>query len=148
MNRPIKYRAWANGKMREVRAISFTETGEVHRILDSEGVQRVPEALLQFTGFTDKYDKEIWVGSILMYPDTESHYVHNGIGEQKVAETGVNSFFLVEMRDGEFGMEVKGGEVTYGDLGWISLRAFFQDYVEQKECEVIGDIYQNPELLK
>jgi hypothetical protein len=54
MTRPTKYRAWANGKMHDVRAISFTESGDVHRILDSEDVQRVPEALLQFTGLHDK----------------------------------------------------------------------------------------------
>jgi hypothetical protein len=64
-DRPIKFRAWADDKMREVRAISFTDKGEVFRILDGEGVQRVPQALVQFTGFRDKKRREVFEGHIV-----------------------------------------------------------------------------------
>jgi hypothetical protein len=116
MNRPTKYRAWANGKMREVRAISFTETGEVHRILDSEGVQRVPEALLQFTGLTDKDGTEIYEGDV--FQDEED-----------------SSCEHVEWDD-EFG--------GWSTQAWYSVGEFAQI---AKSLEVIGTIYENPELL-
>mgnify|MGYP001114648483 FL=1 len=72
---PIKFRAFANGKMRKVRAISFTETGEVHRILDGEEVQRVPEALLQFTGLRDTNGTEVYAGYVIRLYDTNRYCI-------------------------------------------------------------------------
>ena len=80
MNRHIKYPAWANGKMRDVRAISFTEAGEVHRIMDHEGVQRVPEALREFPGLRDKNGEQIWDGDILLVPYTYTDVIVEGSG--------------------------------------------------------------------
>lgn len=100
----------------------------------------------QFTGLKDKNGREIWEGDILSFPDTESEYVDVGIGNVKVAEFPLNAFFPVEFKECEFGMTVEGTE--HGINGWISLRAFNEDYYKMSECEVIGNIYENPELLK
>lgn len=106
-------------------------------------------ALMLSTNLLDKNRKEIYEGDILLFPDTESEYVDVGIGGSgvKVAETECNSFFPIEYRDGEFGMEISGSELVYGNKVWLSLRTFFKDYISEKECEVIGNIYENPELL-
>jgi uncharacterized phage protein (TIGR01671 family) len=133
MNRPIKFRAFANGKMHEVRAISFTETGEVHRILDSEGVQRVPEALLQFTGLTDKSSKEICEGDILRYcafypRDFQERNPHKRHGRIAGPVTRKEGWLFVEP-------PIKGSEETLLYKG------------EDEQWEVIGNIYENPELL-
>jgi hypothetical protein len=104
MSRAIKYRAWADEKIHDVRAISFTETGEVHRILDTEGVQRVPKALLQFTGFKDKHGREVYDGHVLAVN-----------GQARIV------------------------------IKWESNRWNHQ-LPKKTIYEIIGDIYQNPEL--
>ena len=80
-----------------------------------------------------------------MYPDTESEFIDVGIGGEgvKVAETGINSFFPVEFKDGEFGINVNlNSEILYN--GWYTLRMALE---EVESIEVIGNIYENPELL-
>lgn len=65
-HRPIRFRAWDGERMYYgIRAISFTEDGRLHRVMDAEGVQRVPEALLQFTGFRDKMKLEVYDGDVI-----------------------------------------------------------------------------------
>lgn len=64
-HRPIRFRAWADDKMRAVRAVSFTEKGELFRILDAEGVERWPTALMQYTGFKDRKRREVYDGDIV-----------------------------------------------------------------------------------
>jgi hypothetical protein len=45
--RPLKLRAWDGERIYYgIRAISFTEDGQLHRFMDAEGVKRVPKALL------------------------------------------------------------------------------------------------------
>lgn len=136
MNRPIKFRAFADGKMHEVRAISFTEAGDVHRILDSEGVQRVPEALLQFTGLRDKNGKEIYEGNVVRWDD------QSGGKYWRVAQVYYDDF-------GRLCYEFLPSTTTKQLIGDIWYQGNFA-YAEEtdKELEVIGDIYQNPELIR
>ena len=77
--------------------------------------------LSQFTGLKDKNDKEIYEGDILKW----------GLGEDKTLTT-------IEFFDGAFrfaGDQVVQEDECLGDYG-------FEQY-----GEVIGNIYENPELL-
>ena len=65
MSRPIKFRAYADEKMVRVRAMSFDDKGDALHIMDEEGVQRVPDSLMQFTGFLDKKRREVYEGDII-----------------------------------------------------------------------------------
>jgi len=150
--RPIKFRAYHFPtkemfqpsmefvKVREVAyGVWYPRYGEKHGDVSEP---------MQFTGLLDKNGKEIYEGDILMFPDTESEYVDVEIGDVKVAETEVNSFFPIEYKNGEFGMLINDSELVYDKNRWLSLNTFFTDYISEKECEVIGNIYENPELLK
>ena len=81
--------------------------------------------IMQYTGLKDKNRKEIYEGDIL------SIKIYSG---DKVIVEGKT---VVEFKDGCFG-------VIWGhDKAFLSLNSFFK-----AKFEVIGNIYENPELLR
>lgn len=78
-----------------------------------------PETVGQYTGLTDKNGTKIFEGDIVKYGDT----VHNVVFEQR---NGTAYFGLV-----------------YSTFETLS----FGYYQDLKQIEVIGNIYDNPELL-
>jgi uncharacterized phage protein (TIGR01671 family) len=151
--REIKFRVWDKINncffdwKEQYNTLEFNE-GIPDRIIlyDTEGVLEKDEfELMQYTGLKDVNGVEIYEGDIILYPDTESEFIDVGIGGEgvKVAETGINSFFPVEFKDGEFGINVNlNSEILYN--GWYTLRMALE---EVESIEVIGNIYENPELL-
>lgn len=87
---------------------------------DTMGVNEVNlETIGQYTGLTDKNGTKIFEGDIVKYGDT----VHNVVFEQR---NGTAYFGLV-----------------YSTLETLS----FGYYQDLKQIEVIGNIYDNPELV-
>lgn len=79
-----------------------------------------PETVGQYTGLTDKNGTKIFEGDIVKYGDT----VHNVVFEQR---NGTAYFGLV-----------------YSTLETLS----FGYYQDLKQIEVIGNIYDNPNLVR
>ena len=78
-----------------------------------------PETVGQYTGLTDKNGTKIFEGDIVKYGDT----VHNVVFEQR-------------------------NETAYFGLVYSTLETLsFGYYQDLKQIEVIGNIYDNPELL-
>ena len=104
-----------------------------------------PETLCQFTGLCDKNGKKIWENDILM--------CHG------------NSEDLAKAAFGEFGVrDIETGSIVDEVVGWhyevISTDAISRcepfcysmpltkDYIDRCEMEVVGSIFDNPELLQ
>lgn len=84
-----------------------------------------PDTVGQFTGLCDRDGKKIFEGDIVkMVPDDNEE-------ESWITE--------VKFEDGAFRVEVNGCDYTYTAIGWID---------DDVETEVIGNIHDNPELLK
>ena len=79
----------------------------------------IPETIGQFTGLKDKNGVEIYEGDIL------------NIGEEYPVEV------MYSKKYASFGIWMKG---------WVFMH-YFHEAVEPENCEVIGNIYDNPELL-
>ena len=84
----------------------------------------IPETLCQFTGLTDKNGKRIWENDILMAHLDESY------PEDTTYET-----------------------VEWGVVGWVTHEANsadrqYLDEFDTEHFEVVGNIFDNPELLQ
>lgn len=142
--RAIKFRAWNGKKMYVPDYVSGDGRGEFEH-LEYEGTCFVESTLMQFTGLHDKNGKEIYEGDVVSFPDTESTYEDVGIGEVKVAEYPLNSFYPVHFVDGGFGFKVtRESEALEQRWYWLAEVLFNEGLT----LEVIGNIYSNPELLQ
>ena len=86
----------------------------------------IPETVGQYTGLTDKNGKKIFEGDIL---DTDLK----------------RPYLVVEFRDGCFMFNCNDGGDDYYD---IMLPIVKEAHTEYKYGKVIGNIHDNPELLK
>jgi len=136
MERVIKFRAWdiITKSMYQVRDIDFLANGEINSIRLVVGIQTSEDdidfdfpirrdgeyELMQFTGLLDNNGVEIYEGDIV--------------------KTGTDKTMVVcwSERHASFVIEREG---------WM-FRHYFGEAFESNECEVIGNIYENPNLIK
>ena len=85
----------------------------------------IPETVGQYTGLKDRFSRRIFEGDIVRLYST---YHEELIGDNCVVEYGV---FNCSCCDGIYGWEFKDGDIRNFD-----------------EYEIIGNIHDNPELLK
>lgn len=88
-----------------------------------------PDTICQYTGLTDKDGNKIWENDVV--------FCKQYIGGNQIdyhIEKG-----YVEMKHGAFGLHRLKPDAYYRP---------FKDWLEDYEYEVIGNIFDNPELLK
>ena len=85
----------------------------------NEDLKKYGERLMQYTGLKDKNGKEIWEGDVVKFP--RQWWTH-----------GDKEFHIEEIKFGN-------GTFSFFNSGDWS--------VESDEMEVLGNIYENPELL-
>lgn len=122
--REIKFRAYENIQNTmhyDVQSGIYEDPDEIisfDRILE---LQRY--AVMQYTGLKDKNSKEIYESDIIKYRDSRKHIVP----VERVKELGTGMYLR----------RVGSGYYTLND-------SVIKDY----DVEVIGNIYENPELLE
>lgn len=123
MNREIKFRAWDKEKkeMREVTGINWY-AGYIR--VDRERLEDLPiedASIMQYVGFKDKNGREIYEGDIIQYKTTYygNHKTHTTLVEWKD-----------DLEHDGFGEPLAMGYIFHGI-----------------ENEVIGNIFENPNLL-
>lgn len=123
-----KFRAWLKEeyRMTDVREITFFND-EIQMISDVEGFYAYDEfELMQSTCLFDKNGNEIFEGDIVKFSDCDDDvYVTPVVWDKNYACFGV-SF------SGKYPM---------------SFDYLEEFYTELKDIEVVGNIYENPELL-
>ena len=139
--REIKFRIWNKEfkkfiDSRQGKAhIGLDLNGNVYNLQDGEGGKERYE-LQQFTGLKDKNGKEIYEGDIL---------------RRKVYEDAEYSTGFVDWRYGGFCLqEIKMAQLQINDDYKYQDEFYMQDGINfsWEFCEVIGNLYENPELLE
>ena len=127
MNREIKFRIWnsLNDTMtypdRYCFDWSWFGVSTEHYLDDSAGVYPIDESvykLMQFTGLQDKNGKDIYEGDIIRD----------------------NEYILIIVWDNTY------CSFCLDRKGWM-YRHWFGESCDPKDCEIIGNVHQNPELL-
>lgn len=120
MNREIRFRAWDGRSMNDEQLLSITMQGDLQSDGGSAGVRGVDYPLMQFTGLKDKNGTEIYEGDVVRW-DVNETSVTAPVGFESGA------FWMLESIETSF--------AVYNDWG-------------RGEYEVIGNLYENPELLE
>ena len=128
MNRELKFRSWdyARKKMSYNPIVSDgTDGGATSSVYLNDAILCNEEELMQYTGLKDKNGKEIYEGDIV---------------KCLLATEPEDKGFVCKFKDYRW----KFNNVSYPDDDFYGTVNYF--YI-QSNCEVIGNIFENPELL-
>ena len=129
MNREIKFRAWypKYKKMSMVTGYMWEEDGSDYVNLEKWSYDE--KILMQYTGLKDKNNKEIYEGDIVKCPDLNPPEYTNTLS---IVEYHASCFCYRDISSNKI-------ESIYGFIG-LSER--------DDDVEIIGNTFENPELLK
>jgi uncharacterized phage protein (TIGR01671 family) len=120
MSRTIKFRAWDNELKEMLEVVDLhmrTEGMSAYVLIDGVSVFRSDLKIMQFTGLTDKNGKEIYEGDVVRIVRNAWNPEEDKVGSVEIRPAHV---FIAGM--------------TLTEIGGSPL-------------EVIGNLYENPELL-
>lgn len=123
-----RYRAWDSAKKEMFKdTFAITESGQVV-VVEQESVASSPDyvfvdhlVIMQSTGLVDKNGKEVFVGDIIKCTRGCLHEVY---------------------------IEKEYGGTYFGGMPAVYLKDLREGYAWTEHEEIIGNIYENPELLE
>jgi uncharacterized phage protein (TIGR01671 family) len=130
--RPIKFKVWDKElkQYNSPNAHHLSKEGETLSIILNSDIEKISGndrfVIQQYTGLKDKNDKEICEGDIV-------HYLFDGASYPKEAQDK----YLTCVYDSDFGGF--SFDDTDSSYYWAEIRGY---------VEVVGNIFENPELLK
>lgn len=125
MNREIKFRAWDYDVIQEKYVIRNFESIKNNcgaYFFEPQKYQPNPHILMQFTGMKDTKGNDIYEGDILQW-------------------TSSNPFSKGEAKK----VQVKYVQARFWCQGTIGV--YLGELLYCEKCEIVGNIYENPELL-
>jgi len=166
--RQIKFRAWCESNKEmyypdgiyefwiDNNSIGFYpryDKDELHHFNTNPSESEKEILAMQFTGLHDKNGKEIYEGDIVKF-----HYFYMSYGENMGAQESEHELIgVVEWQNYGYGLSAIKGEHWKGYTGYsdgegssdfLHLVIMSESSVHEESFEVIGNIYEHPDLLK
>jgi uncharacterized phage protein (TIGR01671 family) len=154
VNRERKYRAWDGISMYHSPALSegahhLASWLEAH---SSFGVTGKESIFMDWAAFVDNKGKEVYEGDIVKF-----HYFYQSLGEGLGVQESEHELIGV-VKWAAFGWSISaikgqhwegytGYESGEGESYIVDLYSMNESSIHEESFEVIGNIYQNPELL-
>ena len=135
MNRKIKFRAWVTeNQMIEHNSIDFNDFLHKTDLLGNINHSYCGDVfiLMQFTGLHDKNGKEIYEGDILEYVRLDGSKIFYKVFYKKGG-------LVINIHQDDF---KKDNPLFYEPIADMQTSGFIE-----QNCTIIGNIYENPELL-
>ena len=136
-NRILKFRAWIKknvllgGRFESYLSDEFTFNNFDGNYFIPDGCDLEDLEIMQYTGLKDKNGKEIYEGDIL-----KTDWQHDGAINRDYKLKGTVYF----------GVEELSYRLDFGE-GSCPLSTYEREELDEETIEVIGNIYENPELL-
>jgi len=140
MNRQIKFRAWHKGQKQMFTALYLTFGGKIgvwnYEETEIDFASDYPYLeLMQFTGLLDKNGKEIYEGDLLNTKTTfENNMADRRFQSHTIRQVGFEAGCFIDINT-SVALFDRLRNLSYSPYRWT-------DY------EVIGNVFENPELLK
>jgi len=140
MSRPLKFRAWTGatleynvmvGKFGAFYCAGIDPTDSAC-LSSANTIYGAETPIMQFTGLLDKNNKEIWEGDVIK---VASKFLL-GFQSNRTEPAPLKS---VSFNNGSF--------VIMGVNEYVALSHVIRNQISGDSIEVIGNIYENPELL-
>ena len=136
---------WVEGYVVRKRGLYF-----IYDIVNSESCRQNnyeidPETVCQFTGLCDKNGNKIWENDILMCHENPEDLVKVAFGEFGVRNIGTGS--IVDKAIGWYYEVVPTDAISRCEPFYWSM-SLTKDYIDRCEMEVVGNIFDNKELLQ
>ena len=143
-NRQIKFKFWDKDNKEWISGseIEFQENGEPFDLYEKNIIY------LQFTGLLDKNGKEIYEGDILLLPDEYTESILD-YGQGPIEPCNHISEIVFNIKEGAFGVKItdKANFIKNGFNSFSKLLYDMGNEYLNKECLIIGNIFENFELL-
>ena len=149
--RKIKFRGKSANNGKWIYGYFLVNHFEEHTIWGKDfGIKVIPETVGQYVGLSDKTNKEIYEGDIVSFKDITNMNTCNewvaGFGVIKFGEYDCN---CDEYGDSHYGFYIEGyDEYKRRDDGKLDRYDNFKSVLEINHYKVIGNLYENPELIK
>lgn len=146
---PKETNSYADGFLIIDGAINYDELDNYQPLFSAYSV--IPKTIGQYTGLIDKNGIAIFESDIVQYSTYDGCSCRSIVKFGDYRQDGSNGEYAPTICSGFY---VEVNNFTYPDW-WDNELNYFQDYLKQQnlaevssQCQVIGNIFDNPELLK